>query len=86
MTGHADLDAQIKELQRIVALLIARTGNDQVELTAAEMMDVPPYAQIVVWHNPMNLGVTVALRGMPPIDGIVDAEWVEEPGPKAIGA
>ena len=82
----ADLRAENMQLQKMLAILIARTGSDRAEFTLADLTDVPPSVVIAVFPNGLSGGITVALHGMPPVDGIVDAEWTEDPGPRAITA
>lgn len=87
MTGdrhEAELRAENKELRIMLAILIARTGADRAEFTLRDLVDVPPAVRLVVVPSGFDGGRTVLLDGMPPLDGIVDAEWTEEPGPRAL--
>lgn len=79
-----DLEAQNRELKTMLAILIARTGRDRVEFTLRDLVDVPPTVRLMVIPKGFDGGRTVLLDGMPPVDGIVDAEWTEEPGPRAL--
>ena len=89
MTGapyEAELRAENKELRVMLAILIARTGRDRAEFTLRDLVDVPPTVRLVVMPSGLDGARTVLLDGMPPVDGIVDAEWTEEPGPRALTA
>lgn len=81
-----DLEAQNRELKTMLAILIARTGLDRAEFTLRDLVDVPPTVRLVVMPHGLDGGRTVLVDGMPPVDGIVDAEWTEEPGPRALAA
>lgn len=82
----ADLRAENRELRTMLAILIARTGHDRAEFTLRDLVDVPPTVRLAVIPQGLDGGRTVLVDGMPPVDGIVDAEWTEEPGPRALTA
>lgn len=80
----------IARLERIVAILVARTGNDRLEIGEYELMCLPARVEVTMWRNPAAWTNFVAVDlDLPTIariqcfgerlaqEDVVDAEIVE---------
>lgn len=74
-----DLERQLDDMKRLVAYLMARNGQERIRVPMTVLDQIPDAAEIAVWQNPASFELIVATRGVPPVDGIVDAEIVTEP-------
>ena len=72
-------EQQLEEMKRLIVLLMAAAGRDRVEFTWAQQVQVSRDAEILMWRQHLDNTLILEVHGMPPLDGVVDAEIVEEP-------
>jgi hypothetical protein len=78
-------EQQLEEMKRVLVLLMASMGCDRAEFTWLQQIQMPVDATIVTWRDRMNDALVLEVRGMPPLEGVVEAEIGEEPHAIEVG-
>jgi hypothetical protein len=78
-------EQQLEEMKRLLVLLMATMGRSHVEFTWVQQMQVPMDAEIMTWRQRLDDILVLEVYGTPPLDGVVEAEIVEEPRAVEVG-